>query len=49
MKWGVWCVATSKWLRDGAAQPKRFDDKVDAIVAANSMYSYKVMPFVEGK
>ena len=34
---GVWCIAPGGWLRDGRGQAKRFDDKVNAIVAKNEM------------
>jgi len=57
MKWGVWCVASSCWLKDSHGNPKRFDEKLSAIVEANKMrhmlrrarpkYDYKVAPFVE--
>jgi hypothetical protein len=37
MTWGIWCDEPNCWLRDALGQPRRFTDKLDAIVAKNQM------------
>lgn len=55
--WGVWChLERPCWLKNANGAPKRFEEKINAIIAANEMrkqlrhlYCYEVRPYIEDR